>query len=119
VFAVLTGEDVMEAGLYGSTLRDMPVLARSVVRFAGERVAAVAAIDEDTAQQALDLIEVEYEVLPAVFDIEEAAGPGAPILHPDFNTYGGVRPIDAPPTPFAGPKGLATPSNAYARNRIN
>src|SRR4051812_4124359 len=58
VVAVITGEDVMDAGLYGSTLRDMPVLARGVVRFAGERVAAVAAIDEDTAQHALDLIEV-------------------------------------------------------------
>ena len=119
VHAVLTGEDVMEAGLYGSTLRDMPVLARGRVRFAGERVAAVAAVDEDTAQRALDLIDVEYVVLPAVFDIEEAASPDAPILHPDFNSYGGVRPIDAPPSPFAGPKGLARPSNAYARNRID
>jgi CO/xanthine dehydrogenase Mo-binding subunit len=119
VYAVLTGEDVAEAGLYGSTLRDMPILARGRVRFAGERVAAVAAIDEDTALQALNLIDVEYEVLPAVFDIEEAMEPGAPILHPDFNAYGGVRPLDAPPTPFAGPKALATPSNAYARNRID
>ena len=119
VHAVITGEDVAQASLYGSTLRDMPVLARGVVRFAGERVAAVAAVDEDTAQRALDLIDVEYEVLPAVFDIEEAARPDAPILHPDFNSYGGVRPIDAPPTAFAGPKGLAEPSNAYARNRIS
>jgi CO/xanthine dehydrogenase Mo-binding subunit len=94
-------------------------LARGVVRFAGERVAAVAAVDEDTAQRALDLIDVEYEVLPAVFDIEEAAAHHAPILHPDFNSYGGVRPIDAPPTAFAGPRALAEPSNAYARNRIS
>ena len=51
------------------------------VRYIGEEVAAVAAIDEDTAEEALDLIEVEYEPLPAVFDPEEAMQPGAPQLH--------------------------------------
>src|ERR1044071_947689 len=62
VFAVITGADVGE-GLFGSNLRDLTVLARDRVRFIGERVAAVAAIDEDTAQAALDLIDVEYEEL--------------------------------------------------------
>ena len=46
----------------------MPVLAYDRVRFCGERVAAVAADDEDIAQRALELIEVEYEALPAVFE---------------------------------------------------
>jgi carbon-monoxide dehydrogenase large subunit len=111
VFAVITGADVGE-GLFGSNLRDLTVLARDRVRFIGERVAAVAAIDEDTAQAALDLIEVEYEELAAVFEIDEALAPGAPILHPDWNTYPGVTETPGP-GPFGGHKPLATPSNLY------
>jgi len=51
------------------------------VRHCGEEVAAVAAIDEDTAEEALDLIKVDYEELPAVFEIEEAMKTGAPLVH--------------------------------------
>ena len=102
VHAVITGADVAGA-FYGATVRDLPVLAVDRVRYAGERVAAVAADDEDIAQQALDLIEVEYEQLPAVFDIEEATAAGAPILHPQFNSYEGVVHGDAgPPSIFRG-----------------
>ena len=115
VFAVITGPDT-SGGFYGSNLKDLPVLARQRVRFAGERVAAVAAIDEDVAQQAIDLIEVEYEQLPAVFDAFEAMEPGAPILHPDFNTYAGVTDTPAP-GPFGGIPTLKQPSNAYRRTR--
>jgi xanthine dehydrogenase molybdenum-binding subunit len=50
-------------------------------RFVGDGVAAVAAVSEEIAEQALDLIEVEYEVLPAVFDVEEAMRPDAPKIH--------------------------------------
>jgi carbon-monoxide dehydrogenase large subunit len=100
VHAVLTGADV-RGHLFGRTLRDVPALAYDRVRYVGERVAAVAADDEDIAQQALDLIEVDYEELPAVYDVEEAVQPGAPILHPDYNGYMGVR------------EPLAEPSNAY------
>jgi CO/xanthine dehydrogenase Mo-binding subunit len=113
VFAVLSGADLGEAN-WGSFLKDLPILARDRVRFAGERVAAVAAIDADTAQQALDLIEVEYEELPAVFDIEAAMTPEAPILHPEFNNYTGVT--DNPqPGRFGGFKTLEQPSNVYTR----
>jgi CO/xanthine dehydrogenase Mo-binding subunit len=111
VLAVITGDDV-GAGLYGSNLKDMPILARGRVRFAGERVAAVAAVDEDTAQAALDLIEVEYEELPAVFDLDEAMRPGAPVLHPEFNTYEGVTATPGP-GPFGGILPLQRPSNVY------
>ncbi|HLG12472.1 MAG TPA: xanthine dehydrogenase family protein molybdopterin-binding subunit [Dehalococcoidia bacterium] len=111
VIAVITGADVGD-GLYGSNLKDMPILARDRVRFIGERVAAVAAIDEDTAQAALDLIEVEYEELPAVFDLEEAMQPGAPVIHPNFNTYEGVTATPGP-GPFGGLLPLTTPSNVY------
>ena len=89
VHAVLTGADVRGV-LYGRRLRDVPVLAQERVRFIGEPVAAVAAIDEDVAQLALDLIEVEYKELPAVFDPLEALKEGSPILHPDINSYPGL-----------------------------
>jgi CO/xanthine dehydrogenase Mo-binding subunit len=84
VHAVITGADV-RAGLWGRAVKDVPVLAYDRVRFVGERVAAVAADDEDIAQSALDLIEVEYEELPAVFEPHAALQDDAPILHPDFN----------------------------------
>lgn len=56
-----------------------------VLRFAGEEIAAVAADDLDTAQDALKLIRVDYELLPSVTDIEEAVKPGAPHVHPKGN----------------------------------
>src|SRR3990172_1426291 len=115
VHAVLTGEDV-GGYLFGTTVRDMPVLARDRVRFSGERGGAVAAVDEDTAQQALELIEVEYEELPAVFDPRAAMAAPAPLLHPEFNSYDGV--LTGPPQPgvfMMGVPALRAPSNAYAR----
>jgi 4-hydroxybenzoyl-CoA reductase subunit alpha len=57
------------------------VLAKERVRYVGDEVAAVAAVDEATCRQALELIDVEYEVLPAVFDPFEAMKEGAPRLH--------------------------------------
>ncbi len=118
VRAVITGVDV-RGHLYGTTLCDIPVLAYDHVRFAGERVAAVAADDEDIAQQALDLIQVDYEELAAVFDPIEAMAPDAPQLHPEFNSYKGVLPpgVDGPaPTGYPmGLQPLAAPSNAYSR----
>jgi CO/xanthine dehydrogenase Mo-binding subunit len=57
------------------------VLAKDNVRYVGDEVAAVAAIDEETAERALELIEVEYEELPAVFDVYKAMEEGAPLLH--------------------------------------
>jgi CO/xanthine dehydrogenase Mo-binding subunit len=53
------------------------------VRYSGDKVAAVAAVSEEIAEEALELIEVDYEVLPAVFDIKEAMNPDAPIVHPE------------------------------------
>ena len=67
VHVVLTGADVRGIR-YGRRLFDVPVLAEDRVRFAGERVVAVAAEDRDAAEEALALIDVEYEELPAVFD---------------------------------------------------
>ncbi len=86
VLAVITGKDVPDT-LYGvSPARyDEYVLARDKVRHVGDEVAAVAAIDERTAEAALELIDVEYEELPTVFDPYEAASEGAPILHERYD----------------------------------
>ncbi len=101
VHAVLTGEDV--AGIrYGRRLFDVPVLANDRVRFIGERVVAVAAETKDQADAALALVEIEYEELPAVFDVDMGLQPDAPIIHPDFNDYTGVStPLDSPSNGFS------------------
>ncbi len=91
VVAVITGRDIADAGLWGRAVKDVPVIAVDEVRWAGERVAAVAAEDEDTAEAAVALIDVEYEELPPVLNVFDAMAPDAPILHPDFNTYFGFR----------------------------
>jgi len=82
VKAVITGADVPETRYGVSPARyDEHVLAKDRVRYVGDEVAAVAAVDEDTCRRALELIEVDYEVLPAVFDPFEAMQEGAPRLH--------------------------------------
>src|SRR5207244_13056165 len=80
VLAVLTAQDLPNI-LVGRRMFDMPLLARDRVRFIGKRVAVVAALDPDIAEEALSLIDVEYEDLPAAFDPVEAIKAGAPILH--------------------------------------
>lgn len=96
VVAVVTGKDAPYT--YGRMVEDEPFLARDVVRYIGEPVAAVAAIDEATAEDALEKIRIEYEPLPAVFDAREALSPGAPVVHPNLGSY----PKGALPTPVAG-----------------
>ncbi|HWP60417.1 MAG TPA: xanthine dehydrogenase family protein molybdopterin-binding subunit [Candidatus Acidoferrales bacterium] len=89
VKAVITGKDV--AGLrIGRRIYDLPILADGVVRFIGERVAAVAAETEEAAERACDLIEVEYEEMEPLLDPIEAMKPGAPLLHPDLLSYRGL-----------------------------
>lgn len=95
VLAVITGEDVQENGLYGTAIKDRPILAKDFVRFAGEPVAAVAAINKNIARQALELIEVEYEEMEGVFDPELAAAPNAPLLHENLASYS-ITPIFTP-----------------------
>ncbi|MBT7953857.1 MAG: xanthine dehydrogenase family protein molybdopterin-binding subunit [Rhodospirillaceae bacterium] len=86
VKAVLTAAD-MPDGKYGALVLDMAVFAQDKVRYIGEAIAAVAAIDEKTAAAAVDLIEIEYEELPAVFDPLEAMQPEAPVIHDDLAAY--------------------------------
>jgi CO/xanthine dehydrogenase Mo-binding subunit len=80
VRAVVTAEDTPNIP-YGIVIPDELPLARDKVRYIGDEVAAVAAADEEAAEEALRLIDVEYEVLPAVFDPVEAMQPGAPRIH--------------------------------------
>ena len=92
VKAVLTGKDVSGTRIgFVNTPKypaDQCPLAQDKVRYIGDEVAAVAAVDEDTALEALELIRVDYEALPAVFSIDEALQPGAAILHEGY--YDGV-----------------------------
>ena len=80
VKAVITADDTPR-NLWGAFRKDQPVLAIDKVRYVGEEVAAVAATDPETAFEALDLIEVEWEELPAVLSIDEALSDGAPLVH--------------------------------------
>lgn len=85
VKCIITGADIPKVK-YGHTFRfpqllDEYLVAVDKVRYMGESVAAVAAVDEDAALEAIELIRVEYEPLPAVLDPEEAMKPGAPLLH--------------------------------------
>ena len=100
VHAVVTGQDC--AGLkIGRRLYDMPILADGEVRFIGEKVAAVAADDELIAEEALTLIEVEYEETEPLLDPVEALKPGAKLLHPDVTSYKGLpKPLTEPTNDF-------------------
>jgi CO/xanthine dehydrogenase Mo-binding subunit len=89
VHAVITGEDVRGA-LVGKQIRDMPVLCWDVVRFIGDRVAAVAAETMDAAEEAIQLIDVDYEPLPAVFDPLEATQPDTALIHENVAAYDGA-----------------------------
>ncbi|MEW6673069.1 MAG: xanthine dehydrogenase family protein molybdopterin-binding subunit [Thermodesulfobacteriota bacterium] len=95
VRAVVTGKDF--PCLFGDMVRDQPFLAIDRVRFVGDPVAAVAAETEAEALEALEKIRVQYEELPAVFDPREAMAEGAPLIHPDFETY--LRTIPASMVP--------------------
>jgi CO/xanthine dehydrogenase Mo-binding subunit len=88
VKAILTGSEV-QGHLIGKQIRDMPVLCWDRVRFVGDRVAAVAAESVDAAQEAVNVIDVDYESLAAVFDPLEAMQLSAPRLHDDVTVYDG------------------------------
>ena len=91
VFAVLTGQDLPPFRV-GLSLQDSPILAQGKARFTGEKVAAVAAENLDAAEEALSLIEIDYEELPAVFDPREAMAPGAALVHEELSSYKGFHP---------------------------
>lgn len=92
VEAVLTAADVPHnavvehaSGGLGELTVEQPVLASDRVRYVGEPIAVVAAVDAETAAEAADLVEIEYEPLPGVFSPEEALADGAPLVHDEGN----------------------------------
>jgi CO/xanthine dehydrogenase Mo-binding subunit len=93
VVAVITRDDLTGLSPYfGPVVDDQPVVATDRVRHVGEVVALVAAESRDIAEESLELIEVEYQELPAVFDLLEAVKAGAPVLHAQRNeTSAGVH----------------------------
>lgn len=91
VKAVLTGED-FKAIKGGPFIKDEPAIATDKVRYFGEPVAVVAAIDKATARQAAQLIEVEYEPLSAILSIDDALDHEKPMIHEDFTSYERLKP---------------------------
>ena len=94
VEAVVTLQDLVSRKAFIGSYGELPLIAYGAqpnladqyiftdkARFVGDPIAAVAAVSESIAAKALELIEVEYEILPAVFDVEEAVKPGAPLIH--------------------------------------
>ncbi|HEV8344220.1 MAG TPA: xanthine dehydrogenase family protein molybdopterin-binding subunit [Candidatus Binatia bacterium] len=102
VKAVFTGHAVTGIRI-GRRIYDMPVLADGIVRFVGEKVAAVAGDSEEIAEQALEFIEVEYEEIEPLLDPLQALSPSAPLLHPEVAGYMGL------------PGKLETPTNAFVQ----
>ena len=105
VIAALTRDDLMtDRGIdpfYGPVFKDQSIVAVDKVRHVGDPVAAVAALDLDAAEEALERIVVEYEELPAAFDVGDALEPGAPLVHEKvrrspggFADLAGVDPIE-------------------------
>lgn len=85
VVAILTARDIPGINRYGLVYLDQPVLADDKVRCVGDAVALVIAESEKAAEEALELIKVDYEELPGVFSAEEALRPGAPLVHEKGN----------------------------------
>ena len=94
VKAVLTGPDILKMEgidpFYGPAYKDQPILAVERVRHVGEAVAAVAADTREAAEEALSLVRVEYEPIPAVHTVLDAVRPDAPLVHENIvpaNTF--------------------------------
>lgn len=98
VVDVLVGEDVSSFGRWGVVLKDRPIIATDRVRYVGEPVAVVMAETIEIAENAAELVDVEYDELPRATTIYEALAKDAPLIHEchenleDFYFKGGARP---------------------------
>lgn len=86
VKAIIAAVDV-PSRRFGYAVKDEQIFAFSKVRYAGEPIAAIAAVDEETAEEAAMLVEVEYEESPGLFDVLEAARDGARLVHEQMDSY--------------------------------
>jgi len=100
VKAIITAQDTHQIR-FGSNeyffphTSDQMALELDKVRYVGDEIGAVAAVDEQTAEMALKLIDVKYEILPAVFDVLEAIKPGAPQIHENIrNNIALILPVN-------------------------
>lgn len=92
VLAVVTGKDFPD--VYGGrVVRDEQAMARNKIRYLGEAVAAVAAVDEETAERALGLMELELEELPGVFSAEAGLAGNAPLVHENWQDHWTSTPL--------------------------
>ncbi|WP_271619278.1 xanthine dehydrogenase family protein molybdopterin-binding subunit [Bradyrhizobium sp. CCBAU 51745] len=100
VVDVLLGEDVASFGRWGVVLKDRPIIATDRVRYVGEPVAVVIAETIEIAENAAELVDVEYDELPRATTIQEALAEDAPLIHErhenleDFYFRGGARPTE-------------------------
>jgi carbon-monoxide dehydrogenase large subunit len=86
VASVLTADDA-PGKRFGFGVQDETLFARDKARYVGDVIAAVAAVDEETANQAVDLVECDYEPLPAALTLDEALGEKAPLVHEELMSY--------------------------------
>ena len=94
VRAVITGrQGAKKLGIY---MVDRSIIATDKVRYYGEVVAAVAAVDAEVAAQAVDLIEVTYEPLPAILDVKAAVQPDSPLVHEKLGEYSHIKGVFFP-----------------------
>ena len=105
VVAVLTRDDILQnqgiEPFYGPVFKDQTIVATEKVRHVGDPVAAVAAVSNDAAEAALEMIEVDYEELPAVLEVREALKPEATLVHKSvklpssgFADLAEIKPVD-------------------------
>lgn len=112
VYCVVTGNDLKGLNpYYGHAVKDHPLLAIGKVRYAGEPVAAVVAVDERTAFEALEYIEVKYEELKPVLTPQEAMATDAPLLHERKFEAGALRGFEGDVTAGKG-------SNICQRHKV-
>lgn len=104
VHAVLTGNDIGEH-YFGRRLCDWPVLSYDRVKFVGEYVVAVAAETPQIAQHAAGLVDIVYDELPGVFDVDAALAGDAPILHEHPEKYTFMFPRPRPKMPHPNVQG--------------
>ena len=101
VKTVVTAADLPRTR-FGYGIKDEQLFAEAKIRYAGEPIAAVAAVDEETAEEAARLVEVEYEDMPGVFDVLEAVKEGAPLVHEELGSYEPNRLVTREWNPSAG-----------------
>src|SRR5215831_15319971 len=89
VRTVITAADVPNVR-YGGALKDETIFAMDKVRYVGQPLAAVAATTPEAAEASLAAIDVVYEPMPTVLDLEAALAPGAPLVHEAWESYTGI-----------------------------